>query len=114
MEYRLELNNPHTAILHLKDSVTVYQLQKMRALLDEIKDKLRGRKRLIFDFSSLVFMDPLALGVIVAFSKEFREKGGDIRIVNMKGDLKRIFEESRLSRVYETYESVQEAERSFV
>ena len=113
MDYNLRLINPRTAGLSLKDRITVYQLQSFKGLLGEVNKKIGNRKRLILDFSTLTFMDPLALGVIVAFSKEFREKGGEIKIVNVNGDLSQVFEESRLARVYETYASIDEAERAF-
>ena len=113
MDYELQIKNPRTAVLCVKDRVTVYQLQTFKDLLESVRKKMGDRKRLILDFSSLMFMDALALGVIVAFSKAFRDKGGEIKMVNLNGDLSRVFEESRLARVYETYGSVEEAERSF-
>jgi anti-anti-sigma factor len=113
MEYSLELRNAYAAVLRLEGSVTVYKLQDLKDLLGQVKGKIGARKRLILDLSSLTYFDPLALGVLVAFSREFRAAGGDIRIVSSGEDLIRTFEESRLSRVYAPYASVQEAERSF-
>lgn len=114
MEYSLETKGKDTAILKLKDRITVYQLQKFKETFDEVKAKIGHRKHLILDFGSLLYIDALALGIIVSFSKEFREKGGDIKIAHMDGDLRLLFDLSHLSKVYEIYGSVEEAEKSFV
>jgi len=106
--------NARMAVLSMKDRVTVYQLPKFKEAFEGAQKKIGARKCLILDLSSMGFMDPLALGVLVAFSRIFREKGGEIKIVNANGELNRIFEESRLAKVYETYGSVEEAERAFV
>jgi len=113
MQYDWEINGNNTAIVRFKDRITVYQLQKFKETFDEIRTKIGDRKRLILDFESLEYIDALALGIIVAYSKSFREKGGDIKIANMNEDLKLIFDLSRLSKVYEVYDSIQEADKHF-
>lgn len=113
MNYTFEKKSRKFSILKLGDRITIYQLQEFKQLLEEVRKKLGDEKNLIIDFNNLLYMDPLALGIIVAFSKEFREKGGDIKIINTNGDLSLIFEMSRLSKVYEIFKSSEEAERSF-
>jgi anti-anti-sigma factor len=112
MEHSLEIRKSRNAVLCVRDRVTVYQLPKFKELLYSVGKRLGDRKCLILDLSEASYLDPLALGVIVAFSRTFRERGGDLKIVNANGELGRIFEESRLSKVYETYGSAEEAERS--
>ncbi len=114
MNYSIENKGRNTAILRLEGRITVYQLQKLRDVFAEAKDKLGDKKRFILDLESLIYMDPLALGIIVAFSRDFREKGGEIRIVRMNDDLKFVFDLSRLSKVYEIYPRIEEAEKSFL
>ncbi len=114
MNHTFEKTSRKISILRLGDRITIYQLQELKQLFEELKEKLGEERKLIIDFSRLLFMDPLALGIIVAFSKEFREKGGELRIVNVNDDLQHIFEESRLSRVYEIYANVEQAKTSFV
>ena len=109
MNYQLEMKDRDAVVLKLMDRITVYQLEKFRQIFKVVQRKMGERKRLLIDMESLLYMDPLALGVIVAFSKEFRSQGGDIRIVRMNGELKHIFEESRLSKVYQVYDSVSQA-----
>ena len=113
MKYTLEKKSRKFSILKLSDRVTIYQLQEFRQVFEEVKRRLGGEKNLIIDFNNLLYMDPLALGVIVAFSKEFREKGGELKIINTNGDLGLIFEMSRLSKVYEIFKNSEEAEKSF-
>jgi anti-anti-sigma factor len=114
MDYSVELRGDNLAVVKLSGKITIYQLQRFKDLLGEIKRRIGNRKRLIFDFAGLQYMDSLALGIIVAFSKEFREEGGDIRIIHMNGDLGLIFDLSRLSKVYEVYDDIEEAKRSFI
>ncbi len=114
MDYSIEVKGDNLTVVKLRGRVTVYQLQRFKDLLEEVKRRVVGRKRLIFDFADLAYMDSLALGIIVAFSKEFRERGGDIKIIHMNGDLSLIFDVSRLSKVYDVYENLGEAQRSFI
>ncbi len=103
-----------TAVLALKGTVSFYQLHKLRFLFEKIKIRLGQRKRLILDLSQLDYMDPLALGIIVAFSKDYRQESGDIKIVNIPQNLLSLFEQTRLSKVYESYGSIEAAEKSFI
>jgi len=114
MNYSIESKGRNTTILRLEGRITVYQLQKLRDVFAEAKDRSGDRKRLILDLEALIYIDPLALGIIVAFSRDFREKGGEIRIVRMSDDIKFSFDLSRLSKVYEIYNRVEEAEKSFL
>lgn len=114
MDYSIEIKSDNLAVAKLSGKVTIYQLQRFKDLLKEVKGSIGNRKRLVFDFADLQYVDSLALGVIVAFSKEFRENGGDIKIVHMSGDLSLIFDMSRLSKVYDVYDNIEEAGRSFI
>ena len=75
MNYSIENKGRNTAILRLEGRITVYQLQKLRDVFAEAKDKLGDKKRFILDLESLIYMDPLALGIMSLFPGISGKKG---------------------------------------
>ena len=113
MEYKIKKDGDFT-ILNLEKDVSVYQFAKFKEAIAAIKKQEGNSKRVIIDLKEVGYIDALALGALTDFSKEVREGGGDIKIINMNEDIKLVFDLSRLSRVYEIYNSMQEAQKSFL
>ena len=112
MEYQIE-NNKNIAILKLSKPITVYQLQKLKDAFSDVKSQLKQKKNVILDLGAVSYMDALALGILVSFSKELREAGGDVKLVNMNEELKHVLESSHLDKVYESYDNLEAAIKSF-
>ena len=52
------------------------------------------------DFASCNFIDSTGLGVIVSLYKRCKEMGGNVVLKNLNGDVSRIFQMTRLDRVF--------------
>lgn len=70
----------------------------------EIREKLLqymndGLYNFIFDFSSVEYIDSSGLGVLVAVQKKSNQKGGRVTIQGLKGEVKELFELTRLTKV---------------
>ena len=112
MEYEIK-NEKNATILRLSKPITVYQLQKLKDAFQDCKTKLNHKKNVIVDLGGVPFLDALALGILVSFSKELRDGGGDIKLAHVNDDIKNVFELSHLSKVYESFDSVDAASKSF-
>ena len=112
MEYSVTSLSKNTAVLKLKDNITVYQLENLKDAIGELK-KLKGCKNVIVDASGIGYLDAFALGIISSYSRELRDNGGDLKFISLNEDLKRIFKMSQLVKVYEIYDNIEEAEESF-
>jgi len=112
MEYEIK-NHKNVVVFKLSQPVTVYQLQEFKDAFQTLKGKLSQKKNVLMDLKKVSFLDPLALGVMVAFSKDLRENGGDLKILHMSNGVKQVFDESRLSKVYEVYDNMDDAVKSF-
>ena len=68
-----------------------------------------GHHQLVIDLSSLSFIDSSGLGALVAALKAARQHGGNVRLCGLTPGVQSIFELTRLSRVFDVYDSVDAA-----
>jgi anti-anti-sigma factor len=104
-----------------KKGVVLFKVKLVRATLkeaEEFKNMLRkdidsGHKKLVIDLSSCEFIDSTFLGTIVISLKKVTAVGGDIKLVGFQPAVRSMFELTRISKVFETFESSNEALNSF-
>ncbi len=112
MEYSIEKIHDGIVVLKLVGDISAYQLQNLKDTIQKLKAE-SGSKKVILDLKDVGYLDAFALGIITSFSKELRDTGGDMKIVNMNNGIKLLFDLSHLSKVYETFNNIEEAAKSF-
>ncbi len=99
------------AVLLLKGRLDASTAKELK---DIFTDQLKGgRLKLILDLSALTFIDSSGLGTIVAGLRGFSSKGGDICVAGMNDQVRTLFELTRLSRVFTSFDSVDSALAAF-
>ncbi|MFA7228016.1 MAG: STAS domain-containing protein [Melioribacteraceae bacterium] len=89
-------------------------LREAEALKFNVTEKISaGYKKLIIDLTSVEFIDSTFLGVIVNTLKKVAKMGGDLKLVGFKPPVRSMFELTRLFRVFESYNELQDAIKSF-
>lgn len=69
--------------------------------------------KFIIDFSELVHINSLAMGILRGKLRTVRDNGGDIKLVGLNDHIKTIFEMIGLDELFEIYETEKEAVASF-
>lgn len=64
-----------------------------------------GARELVLDLSETTFLDSMALGVMLGAMKRIRSRGGRLRLVVTRPDIRRIFEITLLDRAFPLHES---------
>ena len=72
-----------------------------------------GWRKIIVDLSECEFIDSTFLGSLVVSLKKLTSLGGDLRLVGLQPSVYTLFELTRMFRVFETYETIDEAISSF-
>lgn len=94
-------------VLHVSgeiDMATAPELrQRVLALVAE------GNHHLVIDLSGVGFCDSTGLGVLVAAVKRVRTAGGDLRVVCGDERMCALFAITRLDRVFDVFERVDDA-----
>ncbi len=83
---------------------------ELRQRVEEIG---RDHPRMVFDMSRVEFIDSSVIGALVGFMREARAGGGDVKLATLTPDIETIFELTRLHKVFQIHDSVDEAVRSF-
>ena len=100
------------AILHVSGKMTIGEGDVMlrtqvRGLIEE------GEKLFIFDMLDVPFMDSASIGEVVACSKRAGERGGSIKLA-VKDRVHGLFTMTRLDKVFDIFENVEDALAAFV
>jgi anti-sigma B factor antagonist len=83
-------------------------------LVDYIADLLRReRLKVILNLEDVARIDSTGIGIIVAKYLSLRRLGGDLKLLHVNERGRRLLEVTKLSRVLESFESEDEAVRSF-
>lgn len=104
------------------NDVVMFEIKQKRATADiahEFKDFLtdlidkENAKKVVVDFSHVVFIDSFFLGALVSCTKKIRLKEGDIRLANLNQSITPIFNLMHLTDVFKMFQSKDEAVLSF-
>ena len=84
------------------------------ALRKRIHDLLdRGRTKLVLDLAGVSHMDSSGVGMIVGKMKTLRERGGDLKLLNLQTRGQRLFGTMKLLMIFEMFDSEEAAVKSY-
>ena len=101
--------------------IVVEKVNLTRATLKEaedfklalVKDIESGKKRIVVDLADCEFIDSTFLGALVVSLKKITALGGDLKLVGFQPNVRSMFELTRMYRVFESFETKEEALASF-
>lgn len=88
-----------TMYITLSGKIYVEEATAVREKLFPCLDQ--GYKHFVFDMSRVTFIDSSGLGVLVAIQKRALQNRGGVRINGLKGEVKELFELTRLNQVFQ-------------
>jgi anti-sigma B factor antagonist len=103
------------------DGVMVVDLRG-RITLGEETEALRGKvkqlveagyTRIILNLGGVGYIDSVGLSTLVSSYTSARKQGGDVKLVQLTKRVHDLLQITRLSTVFEIYDSLEEAQRSF-
>ena len=74
----------------------------------------RGIVKVIVDLAGVTYIDSSGIGMMAAKLKHLRERGGDMRLLNLSARSQRIFGMLKLMIAFEAFDDEATALRSFV
>jgi len=85
------------------------------SLMRETVQKLaqQGKVKLIADLGRVGLMNSLGIGMLIASYTTVKNKGGDLKLANITDRIKSLLVITRLLTVFDCYDSVNEAVRSY-
>lgn len=85
-------------IVALSGKIYVSEASVLREkLLEYIED---GFSQFVIDLDGVSYIDSSGLGVLVAIQKRAMQKNGSVTIRNLRGQIKELFELTRLTKVF--------------
>lgn len=87
--------------IDMPKNFTIEEASKFRGQINKLIES--GKKNFILNFSECDFIDSTGLGVIVAAYKKCAERGGSIKLKELKEQVRKLFKLTRLDKVFEIY-----------
>jgi anti-sigma B factor antagonist len=94
-------------ILSLFGIANAENIEVFRQHIDRLIDS--DVTTVILDFEKLEEIDSTGIGGIISLLKRMRLKSGDVRIINLRGAVKKLFELLRIDRGIDVYEDLESA-----
>lgn len=79
----------------------------LEALIDS------GARKVIVDCTKLRYISSSGLGVLIQLHNRLAERGGDVKLANVRGVIANLIAKTRLSDVVQIYPGVDEARQAF-
>ena len=99
-------------IVHLKGKLDLgselYFKKKMEYLLE------RQWYNLIFNMENVEYINSFGLGVLTNVWRRVKNENGILKLASLPDKIKRLFQLTWLTKVFDIYETVEEAEKDFL
>ena len=106
---------------NVENEILIVKIEEKRATIEfsgTLKDDLikkieQGNSKVIIDLSATEFVDSSFLGTLVAGLKKTDINSGNLKIVDLQEPVRVIFELTRLYKIFEIFDTVEDALNSF-
>ena len=100
-------------VIRVNSALTAATVDAFREQLADWQDRERDVKDFVVDLGPVDFMDSAGLGTLIASLKRISERGGDMKLACLQKKPRMVFEITRAYKVFEIYDSVDDALRAF-
>lgn len=85
---------------------------------DELQGKIKelveaGNKRLLINLGQTTFLNSVSLGVLIGAHSSYAKRGAEMKLCQVDKKIQNIFVVTKLSLVFDVYESCEEATKSY-
>lgn len=92
-------NNQEQILIRLKGDLDVYSEEDFR---DFIENNISPEnKDIVIDIEDLYYLDSTGLGMFMKIYNDNKEKGKKVKIINPKDNIKKLFEITDLTEIFE-------------
>lgn len=110
MKIREERRND-ILICVIEGEININTSPEMRKAFDKIiRD---DEKKVVIDFTGVSYIDSSGLATLIEMFQRLKKTGGHMRLANMSQKAKNIFEITKLHKLFEIYDSLQDALNNF-
>jgi anti-sigma B factor antagonist len=85
----------------------------VREFKDVIQSMMHERTKVVLDMSAVKFVDSSGLGALISCLRALNSRRGDFKLCAMSKTVRALFELMRMHRVFNIYDSREDAVRSF-
>ena len=100
-------------VVDVSQALTAATVDAFRDGLSSWQEAEPDVKNYVINLESVDFMDSAGLGTLIAVLKRISERGGDMKIANLQKKPRMVFEITRAYKVFEIYETVDDAIKGF-
>lgn len=105
--------NNGIGVVRIESALTAATVDAFREELADWQNRERDVKDFVVDLKAVEFMDSAGLGTLIAALKRITERGGDMKLACLQKKPRMVFEITRAYKVFEIYNSVDDAIRAF-
>jgi len=111
MDLKTELNGKLMVIFVREERLDAHNSDELKAEMNRIFEL--GTKDILLDLKEVRFIDSSGLGVLVSGFKNASTRQGSLRLCGLQTQVKSMFELTRLHRVFDIFQTVDEALESY-
>jgi len=111
MNVKIEQNGNVTVIFVREERLDAHNSEELKLEMNRLFEG--GTKDLLVDLKEVRFIDSSGLGVLVSGFKNASTRQGTLKLSALQTQVKSMFELTRLHRVFDIYQTVDEALESY-
>jgi len=113
MELKIDVKpkGDNIAIVVLRGEIGTETVNQFKDRIDQLVAE--GQSKIIMDFQEVNYLNSMGLGVVAATLKKVKKSKGDLKLVRLSPAVQELFELTRLTKVFEIFDSEEEALKSF-
>lgn len=111
MDLKTELNGNLMVIFVREERLDAHNSDELKTEMNRIFEQ--GTKDILLDLKEVRFIDSSGLGVLVSGFKNASTRQGSLRLCGLQTQVKSMFELTRLHRVFDIFQTVDEALESY-
>ena len=110
LKLNLEETSKITVITSLPNVLDAENAAQFKA---EVARILQGKKQVVFDMSTVHFMDSAGCGALITALRHVKDDGGVLKLYGAGSQVRRVIELVRMYKIIDIFETKKQAIRSF-